>query len=178
MSKEFDNFLEEKGITRETSAPETPQQNGLAECMMQTLKGGSHVLLTHSGMSKGFWVEAMRTATHVLNRSPRKGLGWRTPYELFYGHVPNISYFRTFGCHTWAYDEKATKWDPKMKPLIFIGYETGSKAYHLWDPSKQSIMISAKVRFDKTVLPVSALNFLLPSFPNILSCIAISCDPS
>ena len=153
MSKEFDDFLEEKGITRKTSAPETPQQNGLAERMMQTLKGGSRALLTHSGMSKGFWVEAMRTATHVLNHSPRKGLEWHTPYELFYGHVPNISYFRTFGCRTWAYDERATKWDPKMKPLIFVSYETGSKAYRLWDPSKRSIVISAKVRFDETVLP-------------------------
>ena len=153
MLKEFDDFLEEKGITCETSAPETPQQNGLAERMVQTLKSGSRALLTHSGMSKGFWVEAMRTATHVLNCSPRKGLGWCTPYKLFYGHVPNISYFQTFGCCAWVYDEKATKWDPKMKPLILVGYETGSKAYRLWDPSKRSIMISAKVRFDETVLP-------------------------
>ena len=83
MLKEFDSFLEEKGITHETSAPETPQQNDLAEHMMQTLKGGSCALLTHSGMSKGFWVEVTRTATHMLNCSPRKGLGWCTPCELF-----------------------------------------------------------------------------------------------
>jgi len=40
-----------------------------------------------------------------------------------------------------------------MKPMIFIGYETGSKAYRLWDPAKRSVVISAKVRFDETVFP-------------------------
>ena len=153
MSKEFDKFLEERGIVRETSAPETPQQNGLAERMMRTLKGGSRAMLNHSGMSRGFWAEAMSVAAHVLNRSPRKGLGWRTPYELLYGHVPNVSYLRIFGCRAWAVNEKATGWDPKMKPMIFIGYEQGSKAYRLWDPEKRSVMISAKVRFDETVFP-------------------------
>jgi len=153
MSKDFDTFLEEQGITRETSAPMTPQQNGLAERMMQTLKGGARALLVHSGMSEGFWAEAMATAAHVINRSPRKGLDWRTPYELLYGHVPNVSYLRIFGCRAWVLNDKATAWDPKAKAMILVGYETGSKAYRLWNPTSRSIVISAKVRFDETDLP-------------------------
>ena len=31
MSKEFSDYLASEGIIRETSAPDTPQQNGLAE---------------------------------------------------------------------------------------------------------------------------------------------------
>ena len=54
MSDLFTRFLEEQGITRETSAPNTPQQNGVAEHMNQTLIGGARALLQHSGMSKGF----------------------------------------------------------------------------------------------------------------------------
>ena len=153
MSEDFDKFLEERGIVREMSAPETPQQNGLAECIMRTLKGGSRAILNHSGMSKGFWAEAMSVAAHALNRSPRKGLDWQTPYELLCGQVPNISYLWIFGCRAWVFNEKATGWDPKMKPMIFVGYEQGSKAYCLWDPEKRSIVISAKVRFDETIFP-------------------------
>ena len=149
MSKLFDKYLESQGILRETSAPETPQQNGLVERMMQTLKGGARALLHHSGMSQGFWAEAMGVAAHVINRSPRKGLSWRTLYELLYGRVPDISYLQIFGCRAWAYNEKATGWDPKMKLMIFIGYETGSKAYRLWDPEKRSIVVSAKVRISE-----------------------------
>ena len=136
MSAEFSTFLEEQGITRETSAPRTPQQNGVAERMNQTLLGGARSMMQHSGVTKGFWAEAMGTAAHVLNRSPRKSLAWRTPFELLFGRVPEISYVRVFGCRAWVFnDDKGKKWDPKSKPMILVGYETGSKAYRLWNPA-------------------------------------------
>ena len=92
MSDGFMKFLEDKGITWQTFAPQTPQQNGTAEHMNQTLIGGAHAMLQHSGLSKGFWAEAMGTATHILNRSPWKGLSWKTPFELLFGRVLDISY--------------------------------------------------------------------------------------
>ena len=85
MSDEFTTLLEEQGIIQELSAPRTPQQNGVAERMNQTLLGGMHAKLQHSSMSRGFWAEVMATAVHILNRTPRKGLGWRIPYELLFG---------------------------------------------------------------------------------------------
>ena len=76
MSAEFMAILEEHSICRETSAPYTPQQNGLTERMNQTLIGGVHAMLQHSRLSKGFWAEALTVTTHVFNRVPRKGLSW------------------------------------------------------------------------------------------------------
>ena len=111
MSSDFTMFLEERGITRETSAPHTPQQNGLAERMNQTLQGAARAMLHHSELSKGFWAEATATAAHILNRVPRKNLEWRTPYELFFGRVPEISYFCVFGCCAWVFSDKTRKWD-------------------------------------------------------------------
>ena len=108
MSKLFNEYLDSQGILRETSALEILQQNGLAERMMQTLKGGAHALLHHSGMSQGFWAEAMGVAAHVINRSPRKGLSWWTLYELLNGCALDISYLCIFGCRAWAYNEKVT----------------------------------------------------------------------
>ena len=37
--------------------------------------------------------------------------------------------------------------------MILVGYETGSKAYRLWNPATRSIVVSANVRFDKNVFP-------------------------
>ena len=128
MSHEFTKFLEEQGITRETSAPRTPQQNGVAERMNQTLVNGARSLLRHSGMSKGFWAEAINVAAHVLNRAPRKGLDWRTPYELLFGKVPEVSYLRVFGCRAWVLSDQGKKWDAKALPMVLVGYK-GSKAY-------------------------------------------------
>jgi len=155
MSNEFSEFLEESGIIRQTSAPRTPQQNGSAERMMRTLVGSARAMLHHAGLSKGFWSEAVTVAAHVHNRSPRRGLGWKTPYELFLGHTPDISYFRVFGCRAWVYTSKdqRKKWDPNSQAMIFVGYESGSKAYRLWNPKTRSIVISASVRFDETHFP-------------------------
>ena len=66
-SADFSAILEEHGIIHETSAPYTPQQNGLAERMNQTLIGGARAMLQHAGLSKGFWAEALNVATHVFN---------------------------------------------------------------------------------------------------------------
>ena len=141
MSAEFSTILEEYGITRETSAPYTPQQNGLAERMNQTLVGGARAMLQHSGLSRGFWAEALDTATHVFNRAPRKGLGWRTPYELLFGRIPDVSHLRVFGCSVWVHQEKGKKWDPNSKAMVFIGYEPGSKAYRIWNPESRSVVL-------------------------------------
>ena len=153
MSDEFTKFLEEQGITRETSAPRTPQQNGVAERMNQTLIGGARALIHHSGMSKGFWAEAVSVAAHVINRAPRKGLGWRTPYELLFGRIPDVSYLRVFGCRAWVFNDNAKKWDPKSNPMVFVGYEPGAKAFRLWNPATRSIVISANARFNENVFP-------------------------
>ena len=153
MSGDFDTFLEEQGITRETSAPRTPQQNGVAERMMQTLGGGARAMLHHSGMSDGFWAEAMGVAAHVLNRAPRKGLNWRTPHELLFGRVPEVTYLRVFGCRAWVFNEKGKKWDPKAKSMILVGYEPSSKAYRLWNPVSRSIVVSTNVRFSEHEFP-------------------------
>ena len=97
MSAAFSRFLEECGISCEMSAPRTLQQNGLVEQMMRTLVGSARAMLQHSGLLKGFWAEAVTTAAHIHNHSPQKGLDWKTPHELFHGHVPDVSYLRVFG---------------------------------------------------------------------------------
>ena len=121
--------------------------------MNQTLLGGARALMQHSGMSKGFWAEAMGMAAHIANRSPRKGLGWKTPHELLFGRTPDVSYFRIFGCRAWVFNEHGKKWDPKANPMVFIGYENGSKAFRLWNPKTRSVVVSANVRFDETAFP-------------------------
>jgi formate hydrogenlyase subunit 3/multisubunit Na+/H+ antiporter MnhD subunit len=72
MSKDFEDFLGSEGIIHETSAPDTPQQNGLAERMQQTIWSGIHAILHHSGLKNGFWSEALAVIIHVINRAPRK----------------------------------------------------------------------------------------------------------
>ena len=89
----------------------------------------------------------------TVNRSPRKLLEWRTPYEALTGRIPDISHFRVFGCRAWAHNNKGKKLDAKSIPMIFVGYESGSKAYRLWDPKSHRIVISSDVQFNEEEFP-------------------------
>ncbi|GKE11145.1 retrotransposon protein, putative, ty1-copia subclass [Tanacetum coccineum] len=44
-----------------------------------------------------FWDHALETATHILNMVSTKKVD-KTPYELWYGKVPNLSYLKVRGC--------------------------------------------------------------------------------
>ena len=53
------------GIIHETTAPYTPQQNGVAERKNRVLKEMVNSMLSYSGLSKGFWVR--QCLRHVMS---------------------------------------------------------------------------------------------------------------
>jgi hypothetical protein len=63
-------FLKESGILCEVTTPRMPQQNGLTEQMMCTLVGSTQAMLQHTGLTKGFWSEAISVVAHIHNHSP------------------------------------------------------------------------------------------------------------
>ncbi|GJW74062.1 zinc finger, CCHC-type containing protein [Tanacetum coccineum] len=68
-------------IIHETTAPYTPQQNGVAERKNKALKEMVNSMLSYLGLSEGFWGEAMLTACYLMIRVPDKG-NKTTSYEL------------------------------------------------------------------------------------------------
>nr|KAJ0200496.1 hypothetical protein LSAT_V11C600308410 [Lactuca sativa] len=126
-------YFESTGIIHQTTAPYTPQQNGVTERKNRTLKEMVNSMLSYSGLSEGFWGEAMLTACYILNRTPNKR-SKNTPYELWCKKVPNLSYLKVWGCRAVV---RLT--EPKRKTLgergidcIFIGYVEHSKAYRFY----------------------------------------------
>ncbi|KAI3507960.1 hypothetical protein L1887_22957 [Cichorium endivia] len=126
-------YFESTGIIHQTTAPYTPQQNGVAERKNRTLKEMVNSMLSYSGLSEGFWGEAMLTAFYILNRTPNKK-SKASPYEIWHKKVPNLSYLKVWGCRAVV---RLT--EPKRKNLgekgidcIFIGYAENSKAYRFY----------------------------------------------
>nr|GEV40930.1 protein TIC 21, chloroplastic [Tanacetum cinerariifolium] len=66
-------------VLHETTAPYTPQQNGVAERKNRALKEMVNSMLSYSGSSEGLWGEAMLTTCYLLNRVPNK-MNKTTPY--------------------------------------------------------------------------------------------------
>ncbi|GKD73810.1 zinc finger, CCHC-type containing protein [Tanacetum coccineum] len=100
-------------IIHETTAPYTPQQNGVAERKNRALKEMVNSMLSYSGLSEGFWGEAMLTACYLLNRVPNKR-NKTTPYEL------------------WLPDPKRKTLGEKGIDCIFVGYPEHSKTYRFY----------------------------------------------
>ncbi|GJU41840.1 putative ribonuclease H-like domain-containing protein [Tanacetum coccineum] len=97
-NKEMNLFCEMKGIKREFSVARTPQQNGVAEKKNRTLIK-ARTMLADSKLPTTFWPEAVNTACCVQNRILVIKPHNKTPYELFHGRTPSLSFMRPFGCH-------------------------------------------------------------------------------
>ncbi|GKF53291.1 zinc finger, CCHC-type containing protein [Tanacetum coccineum] len=127
--------------------------------------------LSYSGLSQGFWGEAMLTACYLLNRVPNKR-SRMTPYELWTKRKPNMNYLRVWGCRVVVRLPY-----PKLKTLgkrgiecIFVGYAEHSKAFRFYviEPndsvSINSIFESMDAIFDENRLssvPRPSLRMLL-----------------
>jgi len=108
-------------------------------------------MLFEKKLPKSFWPEAVNWTVHVLNRSPTLAVKNKTPKEAWSGVKPSVEYFRVFGCisHVHVPDSKRTKLDDKSLSCVLLGVSEESKAYRLYDPTSQRIIISRDVVFEE-----------------------------
>lgn len=55
-----------------------------------------NAMLDHSGLPETLWGEAIFSAIHILNIVHSKR-NYVSPYELWFKHKPNLSYFNLWG---------------------------------------------------------------------------------
>ena len=55
-------------------------------------------LLLESSVPSMFWVETMKTATHLINRLPSQVLHMESPYFRLFAKQPSYDHLRIFGC--------------------------------------------------------------------------------
>ena len=152
VSKEFENYLKSREIFHEFTVPHSPEQNGVAERMNRTLVESARSMLSHAGLSKSFWAEAIATAAYIRNRMPTAAIREdKTPYEKWYGRKPDVSNLRVFGCMAYAHipESQRKKLDKKSEKLRFVGYSIQSKGYRLFDEN-QKVIVRRDVVFNET----------------------------
>ena len=151
---EFEKWLRSSGVIHHCSAPHTPQQNGVSERANRTIVESTRSQMYGRKVNVELWTEAVASAAHVLNRTLSRTNN-KTPYELWHGKKPNISYLRIFGSRAFVHlpDASRCKLDSKAVECIMVGYCPRSKAYRLWNPATRRIVISRDVIFDETISP-------------------------
>ena len=155
-SKPFEDWCDKLGIEHNFSAPRTPQQNGVVERKNRTLEEMCRTMLNEYELPRYFWAEAMNTACYVINRVHLRRDKMKTPYEIWKGKKPNISYFHPFGCKVFILNngkDNLGKFDAKSDVGIFLGYSTNSKAYRVFNSRTKVVEESIHIKFDDLISP-------------------------
>ena len=115
----------------------------------RTLVEMTRCLLHDKELPKNLWVEAANTAVFLLNRLPTKALQQKTPFEAWYGYKPKLQNLKTFGCLYFSYTPqvKRDKLDKKAEPEIFVGYNSVLKAYKIYLPQDNKVIVSRDIQF-------------------------------
>ena len=146
-------YLEQRGIKIEPSAPYTQDQNGGAE------RSGGVIKEKIRAMGVSFptelWPEVCRAAVYLANRTPRYLLQWKTPYEKFFSTPPLSHHLRVYGCKAFALTTAALKKSDRLKrlsPKAWIGYLVGyssTNLYRIWIPPYNKVIITRDVHFNE-----------------------------
>ncbi|KAJ9545029.1 hypothetical protein OSB04_024736 [Centaurea solstitialis] len=132
LSDEFDNHLME--------------QNGVSERRNRTLLDMVRTMMCHSTLPISFWGHALETAAHILNRAPTKSVE-KTPYELWKGKKPNISFLKIWGCEVYVKRPTSEKLRPKSDKCFFVGYPKTTVGYYFYNPEENKVFVARNGKF-------------------------------
>jgi hypothetical protein len=116
-----------------------PRKNGVAKRRNHTLMDMVRSMLSYNTLPIGLWMEALKTAIHILNRVPSKSVS-KMSYELWTGHKPSLNCIRVWGYPAEAkiFHPNTGKLEPKTVSCHFIGYPEKSKSFYFYCPDRHT----------------------------------------
>nr|GEV89334.1 hypothetical protein [Tanacetum cinerariifolium] len=99
MIQEFLDHLKEHGIITHLTPPYTPQHNSVFERRNKTLFDMVRFMMSQTILPKFFWDYVVESVARILNMIPTKKVE-KTPYEVWHGQSPKMSYLRVWGYET------------------------------------------------------------------------------
>ncbi|GJS32670.1 retrotransposon protein, putative, ty1-copia subclass [Tanacetum coccineum] len=154
MSQEFLDHLKEHGIITHHTPPYTPQHNGVSERRNRTLLDMIRSMMSQTTLLKSFWDYALETAARILNMVPTKKVE-KTPYEVWHGQAPKLSYLKVWGCEALVKRDTLTKLDKlesRSIKCIFVGYPKETMGYSFHYPPKNKLLVARNAEFLKNCL--------------------------
>ncbi|GKA73139.1 retrotransposon protein, putative, ty1-copia subclass [Tanacetum coccineum] len=141
ISQKFKDYLKACGIIQQLTPPYTPQHNGVSERRNRTLLDMVRSMINLTTKPLSFWDYALETAARILNIVPTKKVD-KTPYELWYGKVSNLSYLKVWGCEALVKRDTPDKLQQRSIKCIFIGYPKKTIGYYFYFPPENKIVVA------------------------------------
>ena len=146
MSYEFGLHLKQRRIVSQLTPPGTPQRNGVSECRNRTLLDMVRSMMSLTDLPLSFWGYALETAAFTLNRAPSKSVE-TTPYELWFGKKPKLSFLKVWGCDAYVKKFHPDKLKPKSEKCVFIGYPKETVGYTFYHRSEDKTFVAKNGSF-------------------------------
>ena len=141
LSQEFGDHLKDCGILSQLTPPGTPQLNGVSERRNRTLLDMVRSMMSLANLPASFWGFALETAAFTLNRAPSKAVE-KTPYEMWTGKVPKLSFLSTWGCEVYVKRLLSDNLSPKSDKCLFVGYPKQTKGYYFYNQSENKVFVA------------------------------------
>ncbi|KMQ86179.1 retrovirus-related pol polyprotein from transposon tnt 1-94 [Lasius niger] len=128
VNREMQEILRQNGIKHERSVAYTPEQNSAVERENRTV------------------TEAARCMIYAKGTSSVPG---KVPYELWFGKATAKLELKIFGTDVYTHipKEKRTKWSPKAKKGVFVGYDENTKGYRVFFETESRVEICRDIKF-------------------------------
>ncbi|GKD99945.1 ribonuclease H-like domain-containing protein, partial [Tanacetum coccineum] len=122
-----------------------------AERRNRTLIEAARTMLADSKLPTTFWEEAVNTACYVQNRVLAVKPHNKTPYELFHGRTPTLSFMRPFGCPITILNtiDHLGKFNGKVDEGFLVGYSLNSKAFRVFNSKTRIVEENFHIRFSE-----------------------------
>ncbi|GJR40743.1 retrotransposon protein, putative, ty1-copia subclass [Tanacetum coccineum] len=92
---------------------------------------------------------ALESDARILNMVPTKKVD-KTPYEVWHGQAPKLSYLKVWGCETLVKRDTLTKPDklePRAFKCIFVGYPKETIGYFFYYPPENKVFVARNAKF-------------------------------
>jgi Reverse transcriptase (RNA-dependent DNA polymerase)/Integrase core domain len=150
VNHEMAVYLAERGIEHQKTIPNTPQQNGIAERMNQTIMEKVRCLLFDAKCSFDLWGEAFHASLYLINRTINS-FSKVSPFQAEFNQQEAWGSFRRFGCSAFVHfnDDSRSKLDKRSRKLMFVGYDLLRKGWRFYDTETSKIVVSRDASFNE-----------------------------
>ena len=132
VSKEFQGYCLQTGVSLEHTSTNTPQQIGMSERVGRTLAAMVRRMLADSGLPKSLLGVLMFTAGFLGNRAPQSAIVMQSPYKMPHRMEPDLLFLRVIGARAFPHFEtQSKKLELKAVEGRLVGYSNNTKNYRI-----------------------------------------------